>query len=72
MWPTVQPKDKVPYEQKASKLKEKYEKEIAAYHGKCKGETGQFSMANPSKEEEEDEDEEEDDEEEEDDDEDDE
>ncbi|XP_055488291.1 high mobility group protein B2a [Leucoraja erinacea] len=81
LWSTVQSKDKQPYEQKASKLKEKYEKEVAAYKAKCKVDSGKRPAAKPApaakkkKEEEEedddDEEEEDDDEEEEDDDEDD-
>ncbi|XP_058497455.1 high mobility group protein B2-like [Solea solea] len=34
LWSTQTPKDKVPYEAKAGKLKEKYEKEVAAYRAK--------------------------------------
>ncbi|KAJ8416567.1 hypothetical protein AAFF_G00358550 [Aldrovandia affinis] len=34
MWAKQSPKDKIPFEQKAGKLKEKYEKDAAAYRGK--------------------------------------
>ncbi|XP_028295773.1 high mobility group protein B2a [Gouania willdenowi] len=34
LWSTQTPKDKVPYEAKAGKLKEKYEKDMAAYKAK--------------------------------------
>jgi len=34
MWSTQTPKDKQPYEAKAGKLKEKYEKDVAAYRAK--------------------------------------
>lgn len=37
MWNGTSAEDKQPYEKKASKLKEKYEKEVAAYRQKCKG-----------------------------------
>ncbi|XP_069023675.1 high mobility group protein B2-like [Embiotoca jacksoni] len=43
LWSTQGAKDKAPYEAKAGKLKEKYEKEVAAYKAKCgtgKGESG--------------------------------
>ncbi|XP_062946115.1 high mobility group protein B2-like [Cynocephalus volans] len=40
MWSEQSAKDKQPYEQKAAKLKEKYEKDIAAHHAKCKSEAG--------------------------------
>ncbi|KAJ8335860.1 hypothetical protein SKAU_G00392020 [Synaphobranchus kaupii] len=36
LWSKQTPKDKVPFEQKAAKLKEKYEKEVAAYRAKTK------------------------------------
>lgn len=36
MWAKQTPKDKVPFEQKAAKLKEKYEKDVAAYRAKGK------------------------------------
>ncbi|CAO2589282.1 High mobility group protein B2 [Lemmus lemmus] len=65
--------DKQPYEQKAAKLKEKYEKDIAAYRAKGKSEvgkkgpgrpTGSKKKNEPEDEEEEEEEEDEDDEEE--------
>ncbi|KAJ8382957.1 hypothetical protein SKAU_G00037350 [Synaphobranchus kaupii] len=34
MWARQTPKDKSPFEQKAAKLREKYEKDVAAYRGK--------------------------------------
>ena len=34
MWSKLSPKEKAPYEQKAMKLKEKYEKDVAAYRAK--------------------------------------
>ncbi|XP_078147225.1 high mobility group protein B2a [Centroberyx gerrardi] len=34
LWSKQGPKDKIPYEAKAAKLKEKYEKEVAAYRAK--------------------------------------
>ncbi|PWS22108.1 hypothetical protein DKP78_20105, partial [Enterococcus faecium] len=34
LWSKQSPKDRAPYEQKAVKLKEKYEKDIAAYRAK--------------------------------------
>lgn len=34
MWSKLSPKEKSPYEQKAMKLKEKYEKDVAAYRAK--------------------------------------
>ncbi|KAJ8281031.1 hypothetical protein GJAV_G00062580 [Gymnothorax javanicus] len=37
MWAKLSPKDRVPYDQKAAILKEKYEKEIAAYRSKNAG-----------------------------------
>jgi len=46
LWGKQSPKDKVPYEQKAGKLKEKYEKEVAAYRAKCG--TGQSAAAKKS------------------------
>ncbi|XP_029111438.1 high mobility group protein B1-like isoform X2 [Scleropages formosus] len=36
MWNSTSAEDKQPYEEKAAKLKEKYDKDIAAYHGKGK------------------------------------
>ena len=38
MWSEQSAKDKQPYEQKAAKLKETYEKDIAAYHATGKSE----------------------------------
>ncbi|XP_032811336.1 high mobility group protein B2-like isoform X1 [Petromyzon marinus] len=63
MWGLLTPETKSPYEKKAAKLKEKYEKDVAAYRGKGK--------AAPSKAAPEEDDDEEDEEEEDDDDEDD-
>ncbi|XP_016097941.1 high mobility group protein B2-like [Sinocyclocheilus grahami] len=37
MWSKLSPKEKAPYEQKAMKLKEKYEKDVAAYRAKADG-----------------------------------
>ncbi|KAG9347028.1 hypothetical protein JZ751_005955 [Albula glossodonta] len=34
MWSKQTPKDKAPFEQKAAKLREKYDKDVAAYRGK--------------------------------------
>ncbi|XP_054938807.1 LOW QUALITY PROTEIN: high mobility group protein B2-like [Physeter macrocephalus] len=71
MWSEQSAKDKQPYEQKAEKLKEKYEKDIAAYRAEGKSEAGKKGPGRPTgskknepedKEEEEDEDEEEEDE----------
>ena len=67
MWSEQSAKDKQPYEQKAAKLKEKYEKDIAAYCAKGNRETGKKGPGRPTgskknepeDEEEEDEDEEE-------------
>lgn len=67
MWNGTAAEDKQPYEKKASKLKEKYEKEVAAYRQKTKGGPGGAGKA-PAKMEkkaEDDDDEDEDDEEEE-------
>ncbi|KAI1887554.1 hypothetical protein AGOR_G00191510 [Albula goreensis] len=40
LWAKQTPKDKAPYEQKAAKLKEKYEKDVAAYRAKPKVDAG--------------------------------
>ncbi|XP_048650111.1 high mobility group protein B2-like [Marmota marmota marmota] len=44
MWSDQSAKDKQPYEQKAAKLKEKYEKDIAAYHARGKSEAGKKAL----------------------------
>uniref|UniRef100_A0A6I8NSF6 High mobility group protein B2 n=3 Tax=Ornithorhynchus anatinus TaxID=9258 RepID=A0A6I8NSF6_ORNAN len=69
LWSEQSAKDKLPYEQKAAKLKEKYEKDIAAYRAKGdvgkKGPgrpTGSKKKAEPEEEEDEDDDEEDEDE----------
>ncbi|KAM9314310.1 high mobility group protein B2-like [Pholidichthys leucotaenia] len=76
MWATQTAKDKAPYEAKASKLKEKYEKDMAAYRAKGgsakgdgvkKGKPGRPAKKTEPEEEDEDEDEEDEDEEEDDD-----
>uniref|UniRef100_A0A2I2Z0Y7 HMG box domain-containing protein n=1 Tax=Gorilla gorilla gorilla TaxID=9595 RepID=A0A2I2Z0Y7_GORGO len=61
MWSGQSAKDKQPYEQKAVKLEERYEKGIAAYRAKGKSEAGKKGSKKnkPEEEEEEDEDEEE-------------
>ncbi|XP_036609904.1 high mobility group protein B2-like [Trichosurus vulpecula] len=72
LWSEQSAKDKLPYEQKVAKLKEKYEKDIAAYRAKGKGDVGKKGPGRPTgskkknepDEEEEDEDEEDEDEEE--------
>ncbi|XP_006012057.2 high mobility group protein B2a [Latimeria chalumnae] len=76
MWSSQTAKEKTPFEQKAAKLKEKYDQEVAAYRAKCKGESekkgpGRPTVSKKKPEPEEEEDEEEEDEEEDDDDEDD-
>ncbi|CAO2584185.1 High mobility group protein B2 [Lemmus lemmus] len=63
IWSEQSTKDKQPYEQKAVKLKEKYEKDTAAYRAKGKSEVGKKGPGRPTgskkkNEEEEDEDEE--------------
>uniref|UniRef100_A0A452E8I8 High mobility group protein B2 n=1 Tax=Capra hircus TaxID=9925 RepID=A0A452E8I8_CAPHI len=64
MWSEQSAKDKQPYEQKAAKLKEKYEKDIAAYRAKGKSSKKKNEPEDEEEEEEEeDEDEEEEDEE---------
>ncbi|OXB58075.1 hypothetical protein ASZ78_008415 [Callipepla squamata] len=68
MWNNTAADDKQPYEKKAAKLKEKYEKDIAAYRAKGKVDAGKKVVAKAEKskkkkEEEEDEDEDEEDEE---------
>lgn len=67
MWNNTAADDKQPYEKKAAKLKEKYEKDIAAYRAKGKVDAGKKVVAKAEKskkkkEEEEDEDEDEEDE----------
>ncbi|KAL1781320.1 high mobility group protein B2 [Sigmodon hispidus] len=44
----IPPKNKQPYEQKAAKLKEKYEKDIAAYRAKGKTEAGKKGPGRPT------------------------
>ncbi|KAE8629900.1 hypothetical protein XENTR_v10000633 [Xenopus tropicalis] len=74
MWSEQTPKDKLPYEQKAAKLKEKYEKDVAAYKAKGKSDVGKKVPGRPTgskkkaEPEEDDDDEDEDEEDEEDDD----
>ncbi|XP_073433527.1 high mobility group protein B2 [Dendrobates tinctorius] len=73
MWSEQSPKDKQPFEQKAAKLKEKYEKDVAAYRAKGSSDAGKkapTSRSAGSKKKPEPEDDDEDDEEEEDEDED--
>ncbi|KAF7666849.1 hypothetical protein LDENG_00092240 [Lucifuga dentata] len=66
-WATQTAKDKLPYEAQAAKLKEKYEKEVAAYRAKCgsgksdagkKSGPGRPKKAEPVEEEDDDDDEE--------------
>ncbi|KAG7471236.1 hypothetical protein MATL_G00122330 [Megalops atlanticus] len=76
MWNSTSAADKQPYEKKAAKLKEKYDKDIAAYRGKGKPDGAKKTAAAATKakkkeEEDDDDDDDEDDEEEDDDDEDD-
>ncbi|CAM4485081.1 hypothetical protein PO909_015393 [Leuciscus waleckii] len=73
MWSKLSPKEKSPYEQKAMKLKEKYEKDVAAYRAKGakaeggkKGGPGRPAGKKVEADDDDDDDEEEDDEEEED------
>ncbi|KAK2094235.1 High mobility group box 1 [Saguinus oedipus] len=73
MWNNTAADDKQPYEEKAAKLKEKYEKDIAAYQAKGKPDAAikgvvQAEKSKKKKEEEEDEEDEEEEEDEEDDD----
>ncbi|KAM9333315.1 high mobility group protein B1a [Pholidichthys leucotaenia] len=74
MWSNISPEEKQPYEEKACKLKSKYEKDVAAYRAKGKPCGGAPAKAPPKvekKDDDDDEDEDEDEEEEEDEDEDD-
>lgn len=48
MWAEQSAKDKLPYEQKAAKLKEKYEKEVAAYRAKGKSDFGKKAPGRPA------------------------
>ncbi|KAK1175895.1 high mobility group protein B2-like [Acipenser oxyrinchus oxyrinchus] len=48
MWSKQTAKDKVPFEQKALKLKEKYEKDVAAYRAKGKGDSGKKGPGRPT------------------------
>ncbi|MEQ2194129.1 High mobility group box 1 [Xenoophorus captivus] len=66
MWNSTCAEDKQPYEKKAAKLKEKYEKDIAAY--RAKGKTSSAPAKAPAKAEKDDDDDDEDDDEEEEDD----
>ncbi|KAM3869618.1 high mobility group protein B1a [Diretmus argenteus] len=71
MWNGTAAEDKHPFEKKAAKLKEKYEKDIAAYRAKSKvggGAAPAKALAKAEKKEEDDDDDDEDDEEEDDDD----
>lgn len=79
MWSEQTPKDKQPFEQKAGKLKEKYEKDVAAYKAKGNSDAGKkvpgrpaSSKKKPEPEDDDDDDEEDEDEDEEEDDDDDE
>ncbi|TWW74607.1 high mobility group-T protein-like [Takifugu flavidus] len=45
LWNNTNSEDKQPYEKKASKLKEKYEKDVAAYRQKTKGGSGSAGKA---------------------------
>lgn len=70
MWNNTAADDKQPYEKKATKLKEKYEKDIAAYRAKGKPDAAKKGVvkaekSKKKKEEEDDEEDEEDEEEEE-------
>jgi len=59
MWNSTSGEDKQPYEKKAAKLKEKYEKDIAAY--RAKGKTGGAPAKAPAKAEKKDDDDDDDD-----------
>lgn len=62
-WAEQTPADRKPFELKAAKLKEKYEKDVAAYRAKGKGDAGKKAPRKPAKKaepEEDDEDEEDD------------
>uniref|UniRef100_A0A670KBP8 HMG box domain-containing protein n=1 Tax=Podarcis muralis TaxID=64176 RepID=A0A670KBP8_PODMU len=48
MWSEQTAKDKQPFEQKAAKLKEKYEKDVAAYCAKGKGDGGKKGPGSPA------------------------
>ncbi|XP_063301700.1 high mobility group protein B2-like [Pelobates fuscus] len=48
MWAEQTPKDKLSYEQKTAKLKEKYEKDVAAYWAKGKGDVGKKVPGRPA------------------------
>uniref|UniRef100_A0A8C6H298 High mobility group protein B2 n=1 Tax=Mus spicilegus TaxID=10103 RepID=A0A8C6H298_MUSSI len=48
MWSEQSAKEKQPYEPKAAKLKEKYEKDIAAYRAKGKSEAGKKGPGRPA------------------------
>ncbi|XP_028655171.1 high mobility group protein B1b isoform X2 [Erpetoichthys calabaricus] len=68
MWNSTSAEDKQPYEKKAAKLKEKYEKDVAAYRAKGKPESakkgpGKAEKTKKKREEEEDDEDEEDEEE---------
>ncbi|XP_030643755.1 high mobility group protein B2a isoform X2 [Chanos chanos] len=60
LWSKLSPKEKSPYEQKAQKLKEKYDKDLAAYRSKGKGDKAEPADDDDDEEEEDDEDEDDD------------
>ncbi|CAI9534182.1 unnamed protein product, partial [Staurois parvus] len=66
MWNNTPSEDKLPYEKKAAKLKEKYGKDVAAYRAKGKLDVAKKAPAKPEKSKEDDDDEEDDEEDEED------
>ncbi|XP_063049062.1 high mobility group protein B2a [Engraulis encrasicolus] len=49
MWSEQSPKDKAPYEQKALKLREKYDKEISAYRAKGGGKSDAGKKGGPGR-----------------------
>lgn len=49
MWNNTSSEDKVPYEKKASKLKEKYKKDMTSYRSKGKPEAARKAPAKPEK-----------------------
>ncbi|KAM9320963.1 high mobility group protein B1 [Gastrophryne carolinensis] len=62
MWNNTSQEDKVPYEKKADKLKEKYKKDVAAYRCKGKPEPAKKASAKPEKSKKDDDDDDEEDE----------
>ena len=48
MWSEQSAKDRQPYEQKPAKLKEKYEKDTAAYRAKGRSEVGKKGPGKPT------------------------